>query len=261
MVVDFHVHCFPDQLAKKAVPQLSECSGVPARLDGTITALKDSMKKSGISKSVVLSIATKPTQTEKINTWSSQIQDNEVIAFGSIHPEYQHWKRELIRIKDMGLKGIKLHPDYQGFFVDDKKMYPIYEKAFELGLIVLFHAGMDIGLPEPYHALPNRLSKVVKDFSGGKIVAAHMGGFSFWNDVERYLTGTDIYFDTSYSLGHIDNEQAKRIIANHDCKKILFGTDSPWMDQYEEISKLKELNLDKQVEAGILGENAKVLLK
>jgi len=90
----------------------------------------------------------------------------------------------------MGLKGIKFHPDYQKFFVDDKKMFPIYETAFGLGLIVVFHAGVDIGLPAPYHATPERLEKIVRTFPRCKVVAAHMGGFSLWDDVERFLVGT-----------------------------------------------------------------------
>lgn len=261
MIIDFHVHCFPDELASKAVPQLAACAGIPARVDGTTRGLKDSMRRAGISRSVVLSIATKPSQTERINTWSSQIQDDDIIAFGSIHPDNEDWKSQLFRIKDLGLKGIKLHPDYQKFFVDDEKMFPVYEMAFELGLIVLFHAGLDIGLPAPYHATPDRLLNVIKAFPGGKVVAAHMGGFSYWDDVERFLVGRDIYFDTSYSLGIISSEQARRIIKNHDYRKILFATDSPWMDQSEEILKLKGLNLDREVEAAILGLNAKALLK
>lgn len=261
MVIDFHVHCFPDELALKAVPQLAACAGIPARVDGTVDGLKDSMKRAGILKSVVLSIATKPSQTERINTWSAQIEDNDIIAFGSIHPDNNDWKSELLRIKDLGLKGIKFHPDYQKFFVDDKKMFPVYETAFGLDLIVVFHAGVDIGLPAPYHATPERLSKVIAAFPGCKVVAAHMGSFSYWDDVERFLVGTDIYFDTSYSLGIIDDEQAKRIIANHGYKKILFGTDSPWMDHEEEISKLKGLHLGKEVEDAILGLNAKALLE
>jgi len=160
----------------------------------------------------------------------------------------------------MGLKGIKFHPDYQKFFVDDKKMFPIYETAFGLGLIVVFHAGVDIGLPAPYHATPERLEKIVRTFPRCKVVAAHMGGFSLWDDVERFLVGTDIYLDTSYSLDFMDGEQAKRIIRNHDVKKILFATDSPWADQKEAISKLKSLNLDKETEDAILGLNAKALL-
>jgi len=97
MVIDFHVHCFPDKLASRAVSQLAERSGISARLDGTISGLKESMRRAGVSKSVVLSIATKPSQTETINNWSAEIQDDEVIAFGSIHPDNENWKRELLR--------------------------------------------------------------------------------------------------------------------------------------------------------------------
>ncbi len=260
MIVDFHVHCFPDELALKAVPQLAACAGIPARLDGTIGGIRKSMIKSGVSKSVVLSIATKPSQTENINTWATGIQDDTITAFGSVHPEYREWKRELLRIKDMGLKGVKFHPDYQKFFVDDEENFPIYELAFELGLVVLFHAGIDIGLPMPYHATPKRLLKVVKAFPGAKLVAAHMGSFSYWDDVERFLVGEDIYFDTSYSLGIISDEQAKRIIVNHGYKKILFASDSPWTEQSCEIEKFKALGLDEDVEDAILGINAKTLL-
>ncbi|MEN2775473.1 amidohydrolase family protein [Acetivibrio clariflavus] len=260
MIIDFHVHCFNDELAAKAVPQLAKCANIPARLDGTILSLKESMKKAGVDKSVVLSIATKPSQTEKINNWTALIQDDNIIGFGSIHPENENWKEELLRLKENGIKGIKLHPDYQKFFVDDKKMYPIYEVAIELGLIIIFHAGVDIGLPEPYHATPERLRRVIDDFPGGKFVAAHMGGFSYWDEVEKYLVGTEIYFDTSYSVRFMNEQQVRRIINNHGYKKILFATDSPWGDQSEEVQKIREFSFGYEIESAILGLNARELL-
>jgi predicted TIM-barrel fold metal-dependent hydrolase len=260
MIIDFHVHCFNDELAAKAVPQLAKGANIIARLDGTVRSLKESMKKAGVDKSVVLSIATKPSQTEKINSWTGIIQDDSIIGFGSIHPDNENWKDELLKLKENGIKGIKLHPDYQKFFVDDKKMYPIYELAVELGLIVLFHAGVDIGLPEPYHANPERLRRVIDAFPEGKFVAAHMGGYSYWDEVEKYLVGTNFYFDTSYSLSFMDEAQARRIIDNHGYKKILFATDSPWGDQSEEIQRIRELALGCEVESAILGLNAMELL-
>ncbi|NLD50900.1 MAG: amidohydrolase family protein [Clostridiaceae bacterium] len=261
MIVDFHVHCFPDEVAVKAVPKLASVAGIPARLNGTINGIKDSMIKSGVDHCVVLTIATKPSQTETINTWASEIQDSGITAFGSIHPQFEGWKNELKRIKDIGLKGIKLHPDYQNFFVDDENLFPIYEMAFKLGLIVLFHTGVDIGLPPPCHATPERLIRVVKAYPGARIVAAHMGGFSLWDEVESILAGEDIFLDTSYSLGSISTEQLKRIIGKHGYEKILFATDSPWKDQSEEIIKIRELMLGSEVEKAILGLNAKKLLR
>jgi len=260
MVIDFHTHCFPDELADKALQVLAERAGVPTRLDGTVKDIKRSMEAAGIDYSVILSIATKPSQTERVNNWSAEIQGSGIVAFGSIHPDYEGWKDELLRIKQLGLRGVKFHPDYQLFFVDEARVFPIYERAFELGLIIIFHAGLDIGLPEPYHCTPERLLKVVRSFPQGKVVAAHMGSYSYWDDVERYLVGEDVYFDTSYSLGWIGDEQAKRIIKRHGYEKILFGTDSPWTGQAEEIEKLKRLNFGAKVENAILGDNAKRLL-
>ncbi|MGI6776659.1 MAG: amidohydrolase family protein [Acetivibrionales bacterium] len=260
MIIDFHVHCFPDELALRAVSSLAERSGINPRLDGTVEDIRKSMEISGVGKSVVLPIATKPTQTEKINEWAFNIQGGGVIAFGSVHPYYTGWEKELKRIKEMGLKGVKFHPDYQQFFVDEKKMFPIYELAFELGLIVVFHAGVDLGFRPPFHCTPEKLSKVVKAFPGGKIVAAHMGGYKYWNDVEKYLVGMEIFFDTSYSLGCIGWHQAERIIRTHGYNKILFATDSPWKSQAEEIEKVRRLNLGEGEIDAILGGNAEALL-
>jgi uncharacterized protein len=261
MIIDFHVHCFPDELALKAVPALAERAGIKNRLNGTIDNLKESMKKSGVDKSVLLSIATKPSQTQKINSWSAQIQSDEIVAFGSIHPDFSDWKQELKRIKALGLKGIKFHPEYQDFYVDDERMYPIYELALSLNLIIVFHAGVDLGFQAPFHCTPDRLLKVIKAVPGGKIIAAHLGGFSYWEEVEKYLVGEDIYLDTSYTLGVIEELQLKRIFKNHGYEKILFATDSPWKDQKEEVEKINNLGLDEEDKKNILSRNAELLLR
>lgn len=260
MIIDFHVHCFVDELAEKAISILSGRSGVRPRLNGTVGNIRESMLKYKIDCSVVVPIVTKPGQTQKINDWSCEIQDESIVAFGSIHPDYPQWKDELKRIEELGLKGIKLHPDYQQFYVDEDRILPIYEEAFELGLIVLLHSGVDIGLPSPYHCTPERLYNVIRTLPGGKVVAAHMGGYDCWDDVEEYLVGEDIYLDTSYSLGRISDEQAKRIIDGHGYDKILFATDSPWTDQGEEIKKIKRLGLSEEKVSAVLGENAGKLL-
>lgn len=261
MVIDFHTHCFPDELAWKAVPVLAECAGLSARVNGTISDIKRSMKDAGIDISVIQSISTKPAQVEKITDWSAEIQDQEILAFASINPDYAGWYDELGRIRNLGIKGIKFHPDYQKFFVDDKGMFPIYERAIDQGLVVIFHAGVDIGLPAPYHCTPERMATVLKTFREGTFIAAHMGGYTYWDDVERYLVGTDVYLDTSFTLGWIENEQFIRIINNHGHDKILFGTDSPWTDQAEEVNKLKSLKLEPGIEKAILGGNAARILE
>ncbi|MDP4093020.1 MAG: amidohydrolase family protein [Bacillota bacterium] len=260
MIIDFHVHCFPDALAPKAVQLLAKRAGTPPRLNGMVGDIKSSMNKAGVDYSVILPIATKPEQTKTINNWAAQIQGEKIVSFGSIHPDYLNWKDELKKIKELGLKGIKFHPDYQDFFVDDRKMYPIYEEAFKRDLVVIFHAGVDIGLPAPYHCEPEMLKKILKDLKGGRIVAAHMGGHSYWDDVEKYLVGEDIYFDTAYSIKVIETDQTLRIIRGHGSDKILFATDSPWTDQKEEIERMKGFGLTEKEYNSIMGDNARKLL-
>ncbi|HEX2945122.1 MAG TPA: amidohydrolase family protein [Clostridia bacterium] len=260
MVIDFHVHCFADELAQRAVAALEEVGGIPARSDGTVSGIRSSMKKAGVDKSVVLNIATKPQQTTKINQWAASIQADDIIPFGTLHPDFADWKAEMARICSDGLKGIKFHPDYQQFYVDDPKMFPIYEKAAEEGLVVIFHAGLDIGLPAPYHCTPDRLHKVVREFRGTSFVAAHMGGYRYWDDVERFLVGEDLYFDTSFGLGSMSRQQFDRIALQHGYDKLLFATDSPWEDQTEEVESIRSIMLPAGIEKAVLGENAAKLL-
>jgi len=244
----------------KAITSLSEKAGIPAMLNGTLSDLKSSMEANRITGSVIFNIATKPSQTVKINNWAAQIQDESIISFGSIHPLYEDWKNELKRIKGLGLKGIKFHPEYQEFYVDDEAMFPIYELAFELGLVIAFHAGEDEGFNPPYHCTPERLDALLKRFKGGKIVAAHMGGYKYWDEVEKYLVGKDIYFDTSFAVGIMNSRQAKRIIYNHGYNKILFGSDSPWKDQGWSVQCIKNLCLGAEIEEAIFYKNAVGLL-
>lgn len=260
MIIDFHVHCFPDDIAQRATESLAAAAGLPLMSDGTIAGIKASMKKAGIDRSVVLNIATKPGQTGKITQWSSSIQDDEIIAFGSVHPDCQDWKDQLKGMKEAGLRGIKFHPEYQDFYVDDPRMYPFYERAAELGLIIIFHAGGDLGMPAPYHCTPDRLKKVLKALPGAAVVAAHMGGYQYWDDVERYLVGEDIYFDTSFSLHEMSSGQFRRILAGHGHQKLLFASDSPWGDQYAEVERFRSMDLSDEAKNAILGGNAARLL-
>ncbi|MGE5613950.1 MAG: amidohydrolase family protein [Bacillota bacterium] len=260
MIIDFHVHCFSDDIAEKAITTLSKCGNIPARTDGTLAGIRQSMKKAGVGKSVIMNIATKPGQVVKINRWAMSISSDDIIPFGTVHPGFEDWENELEIIREAGLKGIKLHPDYQEFYVDSPELFPIYEKAAELGLVVLFHAGLDIGLPPPYHCTPGRMRNVVRAFPEAKLVAAHMGGYDYWDEVERCLAGENLYFDTSYSLHRMSRDQFLRIVSRHGFDKILFGTDSPWKDQSEEVERLLGMKLPGDAADAILGGNAARLL-
>jgi predicted TIM-barrel fold metal-dependent hydrolase len=268
MVVDFHVHCFPDNLARVAIPRLAAAGGIEPHLDGTASDLRRSMQEAGISLSVVQPVATKPQQVRKINAWAAEQnairrsggQPGQLLFFGSLHPLLKDWREEIGRIKSDGLRGIKLHPEYQSFYVDDEGMWPVYEAVLQEGLIILFHAGEDIGIPPPVHCTPERLARIMRRFPGGRIVAAHMGGFRCWEDVARHLVGQDIYFDTSFSLRELGAGGMSRLIRDHGADKVLFGSDSPWTSQRGELVDLRKLDLPPGDLERILCRNAISLL-
>lgn len=260
MIIDFHTHCFPDELASRAIPLLAANAGIEPRLDGTIEDLCRSMQEAGISLSVVQPVATRPQQVRKINDWANTRQGGELLFFAGFHPDLDNPVEEIKRIKEAGFRGVKLHPDYQNFFVDEERMLPIYEALFNEGLIILFHAGVDVGLPSPVHCTPERLARLLKLFPGGKIVAAHMGGHLYWEEVEKELVGKDLFLDTSFSFYKLGSEGMRRLILEHGPEKILFGTDSPWTDQKEELNRIRSLHLPQDSLKQILGLNAALLL-
>ena len=172
MLIDFHTHCFPDKIAPKAIEKLSFTSGgLTPYTDGTVSGLKDSMKKGGVDASVVLNIATNAHQQHSVNDFAASINDNKTIfSFGSVFPFSEDAFDELERIKELRLKGVKLHPDYQGFNVDDIRLKPLYKKISELGLITVFHAGFDYGFAPPYGATPDKMARALEWLESSRLL-------------------------------------------------------------------------------------------
>lgn len=261
MIIDFHTHIFPDNIAEKAINSLSKTSAFMPVSAGTQDSLKKSMNNAGITKSVVLNIATNEHQQEKVNDFAiSLLKDEHFIPFGSVYPSAKNAVEELERIKANGIKGIKLHPEYQNFYVDDEKLKPVYKKASELGLIVVFHSGFDYGYPPPYHCMPDNLLKALK-WLDTPVIAAHFGGQDCSDDVLNKLCGLDIYFDIAFGYGNISKPTAKNIIRKHGADKILFGSDSPWHNPLWEIHLVENLELTDEEKERIYFKNAAELLK
>lgn len=260
-IIDFHTHVFPDALAPRAIAQLIENAPVMKNYtDGTMDGLVQSMAQNGISHSVTLSIATKPSQVSAINRACAENWREGIIQFGTIHPETENFEEEIDRLVRTGIRGIKFHPEYQYFYVDDFKMYPIYEKLASSGLIVVFHTGKDPGPFSCDHALPLAIRQVHRDFPKLKMVGAHMGGWMVWDKVEEILIGEDILLDTSAIYRLMDPETFVRLCRRHGTEKILFGTDSPWYDQGECVEWIRKSSLSDEEKEAVLGGNAERIL-
>lgn len=260
MIIDFHTHMFPDALAAKTIPYLAQKSGYINMTDGTLDGTIESMDQNGIDKSVVCNIATNAHQTEKVNAFAIEIDKNDrIISFGSVHPDcdYEYY---LDILKDNGIKGIKLHPDYQDFFIDDAKMSKIYEAILKRGFVLIFHTGVDDGFGEPVHASPERIKRVMPMFRGEKVVLAHMGGFKLWDKVCKFLAGEDVYLDTSCSAGFMTREMFEKMVLAHGVDKILFATDTPWTKPADGIEEINALNISDAEKKNIFSGNAQKLL-
>ncbi len=262
MIIDFHTHAFPDTIAERAISSLvTGCNGeyLPCS-DGTVSGLINNMDKFGIDISVVQPVITKQSQTKTLNEWAYSIQNERIISFGGVFPHTDDYKRDIDFVCELGLKGIKLHPEYQQFNIDAPEMLRIYDYALSKGLIILFHAGYDPAYPPPYHSSPKQFAYISRQMQGGKIVVAHLGGQRQWEDVERYLVGTDVYLDTSMGMNYYPHDRFLRIVKKHSADKILFGTDSPWSKGDEEIQALNSLPLTKNEKDLILHKNAEKIL-
>lgn len=264
MVIDFHTHVFPVQIAEKTIKKLSTAGKVKAFTDGTLEGLKKSMRENHIDFSVTLPVLTKPEQFESINTYAVKITGKDgIICFGGIHPDIEDYKEKLQEIKQLGLPGIKLHPNYQSTYVDDPKMIRLIQYATRLGLIVVLHAGIDIGLPDPIYCTPKRAANMLNqiDDMNAKIVLAHTGGLNLWDDVEEEIVGKNVWIDISFSLDKISEDQFMHIVREHGADRVLFATDSPWSSQKEALERLKEFDLTEEELERILYRNAAELLK
>lgn len=265
MIIDFHTHIFPEKIAGPTLDFLeSRCHTKPAT-NGMADGLSKSTKSADIDLSIALPVVTKPKQFASINGFAYELNQHDygesgILSFGGIHPDSEDYKGQLRELKNMGFQGIKLHPDYQGVFIDDIRYKRIIDYASELGLIISVHAGFDPGYPDCVHCTPKRAREVIREVQPEQLVLAHLGGYLRWDEVEDYLVGEPAYFDTAVIFHAIEEEQFLRIVENHGIHKILFATDSPWAKQEEFVAKIQNMNMSYEAKEAILGGNAMKLL-
>jgi len=262
MVIDFHTHIFPDDLAPRALEKLRYTlhgEYIPVS-DGTAAGLIEKMDDGKIDVSVVQPVITKQSQVQSVNEWAAGLSSNRLVCFGGICPHTSDYKDDIDFIVSLGLKGLKFHAEYQDFVVDDLHMLKIYDYALSRGLILLHHAGFDPGFPPPFKSSPRQFLNIARAMRGGIIVAAHLGGHDQWDDVENYLAGSEIYLDTSMGFEFFPHDRFMSIAEKHGTDKILFASDAPWSNAKTEIEAMNSLQLSQEAKKAILGGNAKRIL-
>lgn len=205
---------------------------------------------------------------------NQRVEQTGLLFFAAIHPADENTPAILSEIKAAGFLGIKLHPLFQDEYIDGIGYMRLIEKASELDLITVIHAGYDISYPDKDFASVAHMLNMIKQVQPRNVVLAHMGGWGEWDAVESDLCGADVYFDTSFCMTPIrpfdpeaehvcktalGREQFARIVRKHGADKILFGSDSPWAKQSEAIAVVEKSGLEEGEVKQILGINAQKL--
>ncbi len=268
MIIDFHTHIFPDRIAEKTIEFLSQKSSMPAYADGTLNGLNSALERAGVDIGVALPVLTHPQSCEGVLGFTTRVNDgfargeHRVYSFAGIHPDCEDIDEKLALIKSLGIKGIKIHPEYQETNVDDEKYIRIFKAAAREDLIVITHAGKDPGYPGSVHCSPqgvlNALEKVGMPF---KFVLAHMGACGMYEESYAMLAGQEVYFDTSFVLQTMDKDICLKIIEKHGADRILFASDSPWQDISKMHDYFSALNISEEDKQKILYKNAQKLLQ
>lgn len=278
MIIDFHTHSFPDPIADAAIDRLSRQANITAYTCGTAAGLLLAERAAGVDRSIVLPVATKPEQVHHINDYAAAHNKHAFVtnmfSFGCIHPDYEDWKQELDRLAAANMRGVKIHPAYQKTDLDDPKYLRILERAGALGLIVVTHAGYDIGFPGCACCTPEKARSALRQVGPVKLVLAHMGGWRCWEQVQELLADTSALLDTSFSLGSLtprdealpldrqmlSDEAFVSLVRAFGAGRILFGSDCPWGSPQNDLQHIRRLPLTDEEKAAILGSNAKRLL-
>jgi len=260
--IDMHAHAFPDDLAERAITTLEAECPWQAVGGGTVANLLASMDAAGLAASTIFTIATRPDQAEGILRWCETIRSDRIWPFPSVHPDAPDATGLIERIARAGFAGIKLHPMYQNFAIDEPRMNPLYAACRDAGLVVTFHSGRDIAYPpDDDRASPQRLAKMLDHMPGLRVISSHMGGWRSWDAVEKHILGRDgLWIDTSFSLEELGPDLAAGMIRRHGPDRVVFGTDWPWRSHAESLTRLHNLGLSPAEEQAVRRDNAAKLL-
>lgn len=258
MIIDAHTHIYPQKISAAAVQSIADFYGISMFADGTLETLFRIGNEAGISKYLVHSVATVPHQVERINDFlAGEIEQHpdRLIGFMALHPDMDDPAAEVERAMKLGFKGIKLHPDFQKFAIDDPKAFAMYEAA-QGKLPILFH----IGDYRYNFSHPKQLAAVLDNFPNLQVIGAHFAGWSEWDDAAKYLKSYRLWVDSSSSSYSLPPKKLRKMIDVFGPDFVLFGTDYPMWGPQRELEVLNSLGLSDETMDKILYKNAVELL-
>ena len=223
--IDTHAHIYPDAIAQKAAGSIGEFYHMDIAGDGRLTTLLERGAEAGISKHLVHSVGITPERVPHINDYLMQTAaqyPTRLVGFGTLHPGMKNVRAELRRIRAGGLKGVKVHPDFQHFLLDSDEVMDMFRALAEAGMPVLVHTGDT----RYAYSQPERMAKALRAVPDARAICAHLGGWSVWNEAWKQLADLpNVWVDTSSSLYALAPEHAAAIIRRYDGGHVFFGSE------------------------------------
>ncbi len=260
-IIDAHCHIYPTKIAEAAVRGTDNFYDLHSVYDGTTDDLIAHGEDAGVDGFVVQSVATTPHQVTSINEFiAAEVSKSggRMTGLGTLHPDSEDIAADVKHLMELGLHGVKLHPDIQQFKIDDYRCLKIYELCEQKGLPILMHTG-----DSRYdYSNPNRLLPVLQIYTGLTVVGAHLGGWSVWSEAIETLAGLpNLYVDTCSCAAFMDTEQYRRTILAFGTDRVLYGTDYPMWPMEREIDTLLSLGFSEDDYRQIFAENAKTVFR
>lgn len=254
-IIDTHAHIYPDKIALKAAQSIGEFYEIPMHLDGTVSSLLKAGDEAGISRFLVHSVAVTWERARSINDFiaaSVQAHPERFVGFGSMHPTHPEMEKELDHMLELGLRGVKLHPDFQHFLLDEPQAICLFKAMAERKLPLLVHTG-DTRYP---YSEPERMARALDAVPNLTTICAHLGGWSRWDKAWQILAGREnVYVDCCSSLYALPPEEAAEVIHRYGADRVFFGTDYPMWTPREEVARFMALPLTDAEREMILHEN------
>ena len=259
-VINAHCHIYPVKIASRAVEGIRDFYDLDMSLKGMVDDSIQDGEKVGVVHYLVHSVATTPKQVRSINEFiSSEVKAHPglLTGFGTLHPDSDDIQGDFDHLIDLGLKGVKLHPDFQRFALNEERAYALGEVINEGNVPLMVHCG-DFRYN---YSNPEQLKPFLEKFPDLLVIGAHFAGWSVWQEATEKLAGTpNLVVDLSSSLYDLSPETAVKLIHAYGADKVLWGTDYPMWESESEMEYFNKLDLTDEERNMILYENAAKIL-
>jgi len=192
MIIDVHNHTPRHRVAPQQTERSLDAKWRPDQKASTVHTWDEHLKAlEGVDRAIVFNIASDPRgdvpddgqliyQTPDVNDDTAafvQANADKFIGFLTVHPHQPDVLEEIERsTQDLGLRGIKLGPNYQNFDPLGPEAFAVYQRAEELGLPILFHQGTSpVQFADLDFAHPRHMDRVAMAFPNLKVIMAHIG--------------------------------------------------------------------------------------